>query len=36
MKKMFQFHYRIRRDVIYQPLINMKRRRKNLNKCIVQ
>ena len=35
MKKMLRFNHRIRHDVIYQPLINIKKRRKILNRRIV-
>ena len=36
MKKMRRFNRRIRRNVIYQFMINIKRRRKMLNRRIVQ
>ena len=32
---MFRFRYRTRRDIIYQSSINIKKRRKKLNKYIV-
>ena len=32
MREMFRFRRRIRRDVIYQSSINMRKRRKKLNK----
>ena len=35
IRKMFRFRRRIRRDVIYQFSINIKERRKKLNKRIV-
>ena len=35
MREVFRFRYYIRRDVIYQSLINIKRRYKKLNKRIV-
>ena len=33
---MRRFNYRIRRNVIYQFMINMRRRRKMLNRRIIQ
>ena len=36
MKKIRRFNRRIRRNVIYQFTINMRRRRKILNRYIVQ
>ena len=36
MKEIFRFNYRIRRNVIYQFIINIKKRRKKLNRRIVQ
>ena len=36
MREMRRFNYRIYRNVIYQLTINMKKRRKMLNRYIVQ
>ena len=36
IKRMRRFRRRINYNVIYQSLINMKRRRKKLNKRIIQ
>ena len=36
MRKMRQFRRRINYNVIYQSSIDIKKRRKKLNKCIIQ
>ena len=36
MREMRRFRYRINYNIIYQPSIDIKKRRKKLNKCIMQ
>ena len=36
MREMRRFNYRIRRNVIYQSMINIRKRHKMLNRHIVQ
>ena len=35
MKKMYRFRRHINYNIIYQSSINMRKRRKKLNKCII-